>query len=241
MKLSLKFAPRETENGLTRGTLSVQIKRATNLLPGLKSRRPDTYVKCTLLPDTSDQKKTVVVKNSSSVSWKEALKFEEVTLEELVRERVLEVTLWDVHSGDDVLIGGLRIGPIQSGTSRNREWMDSVQEERAHWEAMLARPGHWVDQWHTLRANMDPFKIDISKIPTSGVTVDDEFRKVTTSRDSSQHSQRDSSSPLSAILSHLPRHHSRGSLDEKPAHSSRNTTPSPTHVRTHVIFLCYIM
>ena len=93
--------------------------------------------------------------NSIEPVWDEEFVYK-CSLKELAGERVLEVTIWDFDKrGSNDFIGGLRIGPAPNGTSQNKEWMDSIEEEAAHWKAMLAQPGEWVEQWHTLRPRMD--------------------------------------------------------------------------------------
>ena len=224
IQLALKFAPKGTENNVTRGTLSVQIQRACNLSTGEETGNPDPYVKCSLLPYAAEQRKTAVVKNSSSPSWKESFLFERVTLEELVQGRVLEVTVWDFNQGiSNDFIGGLRIGPAPSGTSQDREWMDSIREEAAHWEAMLAHPGEWTERWHTLRKTMEPRSADISALQSSNFQVEDEFRKISTKSSSPSPSPRES--PILSVRSH-PRPSSEHSLtsakkqDRPPQHTS---------------------
>ena len=125
------------------------------------NEKPDPIVKCYLLPDksSSGKRKVGVIKNQNNPVWEEQLSYEKVVLEDIVKERVLEVTVWDWDKKGSSFIGGLRIGPTPSGTSQNKEWMDSIGEEATHWEAMLARPGQWVEQWHTLRTTMDPRNI----------------------------------------------------------------------------------
>jgi synaptotagmin-like protein len=200
LQLALKFAPKETESGVTRGTLSVQIQRACNLTTSEEETgKPDPYVKCSLLPSAAEQRKTAVVKNSSSPSWRESFLFESVSLEELARGRVLEVTVWDFNRGtSNDFIGGLHIGPAPSGTSRDREWMDSIQEEAAHWEAILAHPGEWTERWHTLRKTMEPRSADLSAPQSNNSQVGDEFRKVVSK--SSSASPRES--PVLSVRSH---------------------------------------
>ena len=100
--------------------------------------------------------------NNLNPVWNEEFIYK-CSMKELVGERVLEVTIWDFDKrGSNDFIGGLRIGPTPNGMSQNKEWMDSIEEEVAHWETMLARPGEWVEQWHTLRPRMD---CSISTLP----------------------------------------------------------------------------
>ena len=125
--------------------------------------KPDPVVKCYLLPDrsSSGKRKVGIIKNRSDPVWEEMVTYEKVVLEDMVRERVLEVTVWDWDKKGNSFIGGLRLGPSADGSSRNRQWMDSIGDEVSHWEMVLAQPGEWVEQWHTLRTTMDPRNIAI--------------------------------------------------------------------------------
>ena len=121
-----------------------------------------------LLPDrsTKGKRKTHVIKNSLNPVWEERFGYEKVSLEELSRERVLEVTLWDLNKGaSNEFIGGLRLGPAPGRAPKHKEWMDCIGDEVSHWEAMLSRPGEWVEQWHILRPSMDPRDIDLAILP----------------------------------------------------------------------------
>ena len=184
MQLALRFCPRETEGGVTRVTLSVEIRCARNI-SGTKeptNSPPRSFASCVLLPDTSSKRRTAVVEGSSFPVWKESFSFERVTLEEIARERVLEVRVMnaDGGGGSGEFIGGLRIGPSPDGTSRNREWMDSIGEEVSHWETVLAHPGEWVERWHTLRTTMATHG-DV--FTGQSVVLEDEFRKTSPKRD----------------------------------------------------------
>ena len=125
------------------------------------NEKPDPVVKCYLLPDksSSGKQKVGVIKNDSNPTWEEMVAYDKIVLEEIATERVLEVTVWDWDKKGSSFIGGLRIGPTPSGTTHHREWMDSIGEEASHWEMVLANPGEWVEQWHTLRTTMDPRSI----------------------------------------------------------------------------------
>ena len=119
----------------------------------------DATVRCFLLPNisTTGKRKTRVVKNDLNPVWEEEFTFKNVTLEQLSKERVLDLTVWDYdRRGSNDFIGGLHLGPTPSLAAEHREWMDSIQGEISHWEAMLACPGEWVQRWHTLRPSMDP-------------------------------------------------------------------------------------
>ena len=53
--------------------------------------------------------------------------FASVSIEELTKERVLELTMWDYNKryGSDFL-GGLRLGPF---APKQNDWMDCIGEE----------------------------------------------------------------------------------------------------------------
>ena len=126
-----------------------------------------------LLPDRSHagKRKTSVVRGSTSPVWREELAYERVNLEQLSRERVLEVTVWDYNRGSsNRFIGGLRLGPFPIRSHKKKEWMDCIGAEVAHWEGMLAHPSQWVEQWHTLRPSMEPRDVDFSALDESTIS-----------------------------------------------------------------------
>lgn len=135
------------------GVLHVSIKEAEDLPKMDPLGLTDATVKLYLLPSrtSSSKKKTCIVKNSLCPVWNEDFEYRYLNLKELKTERVLEVTVWDFdRRGSNDFIGGLRLGP----SSKNKEWMDSIDEELGHWEEVLAHPGEWVERWHTLRSSM---------------------------------------------------------------------------------------
>ena len=139
------------------GTLHIKVQQAKDFQEPV-----DSFVKLYLLPDksSSGKRKTKIIKSSLKPSWEEKFTYEKVKLEDLNSERVLEVTVWNFHkrSGNN-FIGGLRIGPPPGSAAaggKPKDWMDSIGDEVTHWEDMLARPGEWVEQWHTLRTTMNP-------------------------------------------------------------------------------------
>ena len=163
LRLSLMFAPGEKG----KGTLHINIKQAKELPKMDPNGLTDGLVKCHLLPDKSakGKRKTGVIKNNLNPVWEERFIYEKVTLEELSKERVLEVTVWDHDSkGSNDFIGGVRLGSAPSTASKHKEWMDSIGDEVSHWEAMLTHPGEWVDRWHTLRHSMDPRSVDLTSL-----------------------------------------------------------------------------
>ena len=146
-------------------TLRMAIKQARQLPQMDSNGLTDGVVKCHLLPDrsTKGKRKTHVIKNNLNPVWEEKFGYEKVSLEELSRERVLEVSVWDYdRRGNNEFIGGLRLGPAPGRTPKHKEWMDCIGDEVSHWEAMLSRPGEWVEQWHTLRPSMEARILDLS-------------------------------------------------------------------------------
>ena len=164
LHLAIRFSPFGTKKGRTRGSLDVIIKSGRDFPSMGGNSKPDPVVKCYLLPDksSSGKRKVGVIKNRSDPEWEEMVTYDKVVLEEMAKERVLEVTVWDWDKKGSIFIGGLRLGPAPGGsTARNRDWMDSIGDEVTHWESVLARPGEWVEQWHTLRTTMDPRNISV--------------------------------------------------------------------------------
>ena len=123
----------------------------------------DSAVKLHLLPNrkTSGKRKTGVLKNNLNPVWEERFTYEEVSLEELSRERVLEVSVWNYNKSGNTFIGGLRLGPAPGSAHKHKDWMDSIGDEVSHWEDMLSRPGEWAEQWHTLRTTLNPRNVDL--------------------------------------------------------------------------------
>ena len=136
------------------GTLNIAVEQAKDF-----QEPADSFVKLYLLPDksSSGKRKTKIVKSSLKPSWEEKFTFEKVKLDDLSRDRVLEVTVWNFHKrSGNVFIGGLRLGPAPGSAHKHKDWMDSIGDEVSHWEDMLSRPGEWAEHWHTLRTTMNP-------------------------------------------------------------------------------------
>ncbi len=142
-------------------SLLVKIHQAQDLPKMNALGLTDGTVKCYLLPNRSSggKRKTKVVKNNLNPFWDEEFKYDFLTISELSTERVLEITVWDFdRRGSNDFIGGLRLGPVPGRSCKHKEWMDSIGEEVTHWEEALARPGEWVELWHTLRPTMHPLR-----------------------------------------------------------------------------------
>ena len=176
LRVGLMYLPKAKVRSSTRtatrtiGTLHVAIHQAEDLPVMDEHGLTDATVKTYLLPNqsSSGKRKTKVVKNSICPVWNEQFTYENICLEDLESGRVLEVTVWDYdRRGSNDFIGGLRIGPRPDPVSHKpKDWMDSIGDEVAHWEAVLERPGEWVEQWHVLRPSMEPLS-KLHRLPSS--------------------------------------------------------------------------
>ena len=106
-----------------------------------------------LLPDTSKKTKhkTAVAKKNLNPVWNHSFCYENQTIDEL-RNRVLELTVWDFDRGSsNDFLGGLRLG-----LGNNTEpWDDSQGLEIQAWQMMLDRPNQWHEHTLNLRWSMD--------------------------------------------------------------------------------------
>ena len=165
LHVTLMYSPHQSKKDKKpKGTLNIVIKQARDLPKMESTKQTDAFIKCYLLPDksSSGKRKTSVIKNNLNPVWEESFTYEKIHFEELTNERVLEIVVWDFNKGSSSdFIGGLRLGPAPGRAVKHKEWMDSIGDEVTHWEAALARPGEWVDQWHTLRTSMDPRSVAI--------------------------------------------------------------------------------
>ena len=165
--LSLKYVPNSPSSSpkqgnstsiQTIGTLHVLIKQAKELPSLGPNGETNCFVKSYLLPNKSygSKKKTKVVEKNLNPEWQEEITYKFLSLSELRSERALEMTLWDNdRRGTNEFLGCVRIGPNPKRVRTPKDWMDSTGEEVSHWEAMLTRPGEWVERWHTLRPSTD--------------------------------------------------------------------------------------
>ena len=171
-------------NSNKKGNLHISVKQAKDLPVMDANGLTNAYVKGYLLPNrgTSGKRKTTLIKNNLNPVWEERFSYEGVTFEELSRERVLEITVWDHDKSGNDFIGGLRLGPAPGRAAKHKEWMDSIGEEITHWESVLSSPGKWVEVWHTLRSSMNPRQIDLSVSPPplihSSLSFKDEPKEV---------------------------------------------------------------
>ena len=172
LRLGLKFIPSDGSKPTGGGTLLIDVKQAKEL-PAMNGETADSAVKLHLLPNrkSSGKRKTGVIKNNLNPVWEEKFTYENVSLEELSRERVLEISVWNYEKSGNTFIGGLRVGPspgsVVAAAAKPKDWMDSIGDEVTHWKDMLARPGEWVEQWHTLRTSLNPRSVDLKTSPST--------------------------------------------------------------------------
>ena len=157
--MGLKYLPSETSRAM--GTLVVDIKQASEL-PAVDGDGTNAVVKLHLLPNrkSSGKRKTAVIKKNLNPVWEEKFTYENLRFEELSSEQVLEISVWNHNKSGHEFIGGLRLGPAPRTVAEPKDWMDSIGDEVTHWEVMLASPGEWIQQWHTLRTTLNPRNMD---------------------------------------------------------------------------------
>lgn len=141
------------------GKLRIRIRSAEGLPSMDSAGDTNPFVRCFLLPNLSltGKKKSSVAERTLDPVWEEELVYDMVKLEELTCSRALEVSVWDMdRRGTNSFMGAVRLGPEPHplGSSGGPDWMDSMGEEVAQWELMLANPGEWVETWHQLRPSL---------------------------------------------------------------------------------------
>ena len=152
------------------GCLHILIKQAEDLPAMEVNNRTDAFARCYILPNQflGGKKKSKIVEDSLNPVWEEELVYSYLSLEELHSDRALEVTIWDHdRRGSNQFIGGIRIGPNPLDIINPYDWMDSMESESSHWEAMLSKPGQWVEAWHILRPSMDSLHQEKKRLGSS--------------------------------------------------------------------------
>ncbi|XP_036408437.1 double C2-like domain-containing protein alpha [Megalops cyprinoides] len=145
--LSLQFLPPPAEEdgeggGAKEGArsgLCVGVQRCAHLAAMDVNGFSDPYVKTYLKPDLhkKSKHKTAVIKKTLNPEFNEEF-FYEISLSEL-RNKTLEVTVWDYDLGrSNDFIGGVSLG-CQSQGNALRHWMDCLNNK-----------GKKVERWHTL-------------------------------------------------------------------------------------------
>ena len=115
------------------------------------------------LPDYGKKFKTKVLKDSSGPEWNEQFVFDHLKLEDLCKNRVIELTVWNLTNNTKHydFIGGLRLGP-HPHHKKQLSYMDSSENELSHWMSVVNTPGECAEQLHTLRHNMDPLRMGVT-------------------------------------------------------------------------------
>ncbi|NXY14600.1 SYTL2 protein, partial [Atrichornis clamosus] len=155
MKLALQYVPHPTGGKKTTGEVHIWVKECHNL-PLLRGNRLNSFIKCTILPDTSrkSRQKTRTVAKTSNPVFNHTMVYDGFRPEDL-KEACIELTVWDHNKLANHFLGGLRIG-LGTGKSYGTtvDWMDSTSDETALWEKMMNSPNTWIEDTLPLRMLM---------------------------------------------------------------------------------------
>ncbi|KAM4046046.1 synaptotagmin-like protein 2 isoform 6-T6 [Anomaloglossus baeobatrachus] len=156
MKLSLQYIPvSPSETGkkpTTTGEVHIWIRECMQL-PMLRENKINSFVKCTILPDTSrkSRQKTRTVDKTPNPIFNHTMVYDGFKEDDL-REACVELTVWDHNKLSNHFLGGIRIG---QGTGKSYgtpvDWMDSSPEESTMWQKMIASPNTWIEGMLPLR------------------------------------------------------------------------------------------
>ncbi|NXK86955.1 SYTL2 protein, partial [Formicarius rufipectus] len=157
MKLALQYVPHPIggKKTLSTGEVHIWVKECHNL-PLLRGNRLNSFIKCTILPDTSrkSRQKTRTVAKTANPVFNHTMVYDGFRPEDL-REACIELTVWDHNKLANHFLGGLRIG-LGTGKSYGTtvDWMDSTSDETALWEKMMNSPNTWIENTLPLRMLM---------------------------------------------------------------------------------------
>ncbi|NXY02930.1 SYTL2 protein, partial [Pteruthius melanotis] len=157
MKLALQYVPHPTggKKTLSTGEVHIWVKECHNL-PLLRGNRLNSFIKCTILPDTSrkSRQKTRTVAKTTNPVFNHTMVYDGFRPEDL-KEACVELTVWDHNKLANHFLGGLRIG-LGTGKSYGTpvDWMDSTSDETALWEKMMNSPNTWTEDTLPLRMLM---------------------------------------------------------------------------------------
>ncbi|NXY28658.1 SYTL2 protein, partial [Pomatorhinus ruficollis] len=157
MKLALKYVPHPIggKKALSTGEVHIWVKECHNL-PLLRGNRLNSFIKCTILPDTSrkSRQKTRTVAKTANPVFNHTMVYDGFRPEDL-KEACIELTVWDHNKLANHFLGGLRIG-LGTGKSYGTtvDWMDSTSDETALWEKMMNSPNTWIEDTLPLRMLM---------------------------------------------------------------------------------------
>ncbi|XP_010017226.1 PREDICTED: synaptotagmin-like protein 2 [Nestor notabilis] len=157
MKLALLYVPHPAggKKTLPTGEVHIWVKECHDL-PLLRGNRLNSFIKCTILPDTSrkSRQKTRTVAKTTNPIFNHTMVYDGFRPEDL-KEACVELTVWDHNKLANHFLGGLRIG---LGTGRSYgttvDWMDSTSAETALWEKMMNSPNTWIEDTLPLRMLM---------------------------------------------------------------------------------------
>ncbi|KAM6140216.1 synaptotagmin-like protein 2 [Pterocles gutturalis] len=154
MKLALQYVPHPVGGKKTSSTGEVHIwVKECHDLPLLRGNRLNSFIKCTILPDTSrkSRQKTRTVAKTTNPVFNHTMVYDGFRPEDL-KEACVELTVWDNHKLANHFLGGLRIG-LGTGKSYGTtvDWMDSTSDEIALWEKMMNSPNTWIEDTLPLR------------------------------------------------------------------------------------------
>ncbi|NXN82123.1 SYTL2 protein, partial [Bombycilla garrulus] len=157
MKLALQYVPHPVggKKTLSTGEVHIWVKECHNL-PLLRGNRLNSFIKCTILPDTSrkSRQKTRTVTKTTNPVFNHTMVYDGFRPEDL-KEACIELTVWDHNKLANHFLGGLRIG-LGTGKSYGTmvDWMDSTSDETALWEKMMNSPNTWIEDTLPLRMLM---------------------------------------------------------------------------------------
>ncbi|XP_009986014.1 PREDICTED: synaptotagmin-like protein 2 isoform X1 [Tauraco erythrolophus] len=157
MKLALQYVPRPVggKKTLSTGEVHIWVKECHDL-PLLRGNRLNSFIKCTVLPDTSrkSRQKTRTVAKTTNPVFNHTMVYDGFRPEDL-KEACIELTVWDHNKLANHFLGGLRIG-LGTGKSYGTtvDWMDSTSDETALWEKMMNSPNTWIEDTLPLRMLM---------------------------------------------------------------------------------------
>nr|XP_056714823.1 synaptotagmin-like protein 2 [Euleptes europaea] len=154
MKLALQYVPQPAGSKKTSATGEVHIwVKECSDLPILRGNKLNSFVKCTILPDTSrkSRQKTRAVTKETNPVFNHTMVYDGFKPEDL-KEACVELTVWDHNKLVNHFLGGLRIG-LGTGKSYGTavDWMDSTLEETSLWERMMKSPDQWIEDTLPLR------------------------------------------------------------------------------------------
>ncbi|NXT48938.1 SYTL2 protein, partial [Pluvianellus socialis] len=157
MKLALQYVPHPVggKKTLSTGEVHIWVKECHDL-PLLRGNRLNSFIKCTVLPDTSrkSRQKTRTVAKTTNPVFNHTMVYDGFRPEDL-KEACIELTVWDHNKLANHFLGGLRIG-LGTGKSYGTsvDWMDSTSDETALWEKMINSPNTWIEDTLPLRMLM---------------------------------------------------------------------------------------